>query len=76
MTGNGYIAPDIPKDEDKRLEELHDLELLDYHPRYFDEEHRSLLRRFADLIENEIAHDADLLALKRDLQARMLARPN
>jgi len=185
MSGNGYIAPDIPKDEDKRLEELHDLELLDtaselrfdrytslvadvfgfpivlitlvdrdrqwfksrlgwnlnqcsrdisfcghailenslmvvpialddprfaknplvtedpkvrfyagavvrgpsgyplgtlcvldYHPRYFDEEHRSLLRRFADLIENEIAHDADLLALKRDLQARMLARPN
>lgn len=38
--------------------------VIDYHPRYFDEEHRSLLRRFADLIENEIAHHADLLALR------------
>lgn len=41
--------------------------LLDHHPRYFDNEHRSLLRRFADLIENEIAHQADLLALKKNL---------
>jgi len=44
--------------------------VLDYHPRYFDDEHRSLLRRFADLIENEIAHDAELLALKRTLAGR------
>ncbi|SFR44174.1 GAF domain-containing protein [Marinobacter gudaonensis] len=50
--------------------------VLDYYPRYFDDEHRSLLRRFADLVENEIAHDADLLALKRNLYARRKSGPN
>jgi diguanylate cyclase (GGDEF)-like protein len=38
--------------------------LLDHQPRYFDEEHRTRLRQFADLIENEIAHTAHLNALK------------
>lgn len=42
--------------------------VLDHQPRYFDDEHRSLLRRFADLIENEIAHHADLLALKKSIR--------
>ena len=45
--------------------------VLDYHPRYFDDEHRSLLRRFADLIENEIAHQADLLALNKQAPGRL-----
>jgi len=45
--------------------------VLDYHPRYFDDEHRSLLRRFADLIENEIAHQADLLALNKQPPGRL-----
>jgi GAF domain-containing protein len=45
--------------------------VLDYYPRYFDDEHRSLLRRFADLIENEIAHQADLLALNKQPPGRL-----
>jgi GAF domain-containing protein len=45
--------------------------VLDYYPRYFDDEHRSLLRRFADLIENEIAHQADLLALNKQPPRRL-----
>ncbi len=42
--------------------------VLDHHPRYFDEEHRTRLRHFADLVENEIAHGADLLALKSSIE--------
>ena len=42
--------------------------VLDHHPRYFDEDHCTRLRQFADLIENEIAHTADLLALRASIQ--------
>ncbi|HEY9120331.1 MAG TPA: sensor domain-containing phosphodiesterase [Marinobacter sp.] len=42
--------------------------VLDHYPRYFDEEHRTRLRQFADLIENEIAHTADLLTLKGSIE--------
>lgn len=42
--------------------------VLDHHPRYFDDEYRTRLRQFADLVENEIAHTADLLALKSSIE--------
>ncbi|MEP1217412.1 MAG: sensor domain-containing phosphodiesterase [Marinobacter sp.] len=42
--------------------------VLDHYPRYFDEEYRIRLRQFADLIENEIAHTADLLTLKGSIE--------
>lgn len=42
--------------------------VLDHQPRYFDEEHRIRLRQFADLVENEIAHTSDLLALKGSIE--------
>lgn len=42
--------------------------VLDHQPRYFDEEYRTRLRQFADLVENEIAHTADLLALKGSIE--------
>ncbi|PXX89607.1 hypothetical protein DIT71_13865 [Marinobacter vulgaris] len=42
--------------------------VLDHHPRHFSEEQCSQLRQFADLVENEIAHGADLLALKSSIE--------
>ncbi|SFR54223.1 diguanylate cyclase (GGDEF) domain-containing protein [Marinobacter daqiaonensis] len=42
--------------------------VLDHQPRHFDEAHRAHLRQFADLVENEIAHIADLLALKSSIE--------
>ncbi|MBO6851855.1 MAG: GAF domain-containing protein [Marinobacter sp.] len=42
--------------------------VLDHQPRYLDEDHRNLLRQFAGLVENEIAHTADLLVLKSTIQ--------
>ncbi|MDX1553322.1 MAG: sensor domain-containing phosphodiesterase, partial [Marinobacter sp.] len=42
--------------------------VLDHQPRYFDEDHRIRLRQFADLIENEIGHTADLLTLKGSIE--------
>ncbi|MGM0766743.1 MAG: sensor domain-containing phosphodiesterase [Pseudomonadota bacterium] len=42
--------------------------VLDHQPRRFDDEQCTRLRQFADLIENEIAHCADLLALKGSIE--------
>ena len=41
--------------------------VIDYQPRYFDEEHRIRLRLFADLIENEIAYVEELQVLRETL---------
>lgn len=42
--------------------------VLDHLPRHFDEEQCVHSRQFADLIENEIFHRADLLALKKSIE--------
>ncbi|WP_111641856.1 sensor domain-containing phosphodiesterase [Marinimicrobium alkaliphilum] len=42
--------------------------VLDHKPRHFDEVQCTRLRHFADLVENEIAHCADLLALKGSIE--------
>lgn len=42
--------------------------MLDHKPRHFDQLQCSRLRHFADLVENEIAHTANLLALKDSIE--------
>ncbi|MFW5824540.1 MAG: EAL domain-containing protein, partial [Marinobacter sp.] len=42
--------------------------VLDHQPRHFGDEDCANLRQFADLVENEIAHIADLQALRRSVE--------